>query len=130
MPLGRNTAFKWGRAQGGAAPILLDAAPYASTTGVARRCGCLRRRAKLRSVGDDWTLRNEAAVLIRKEIRAIGARLMETALARERAKGCSPVLCVKPVALEPPYTRFDTDHVLTLPHPSRRSPRLRTGRSG
>jgi type IV secretion system coupling TraD/TrwB family protein len=59
-------------------------------------------------------VRNEAAVLIRKEVHAIGAGLMEAALAREGCKGCSPVLCTEPVALEPLYARFDADHVLTL----------------
>jgi hypothetical protein len=61
-------------------------------------------------------VRNDAAVLIRKEGHAIGVGLLETALAREGAKGRSPVLCTEPVALEPPYARFDADHMLTL-HP-------------
>ena len=62
-------------------------------------------------------VRNDAAVLIRKEAHAIGVGLLETALAREGVKGCSPVLCTEPVALEPPYARFDAERVLTLAPP-------------
>lgn len=62
-------------------------------------------------------MRNETAVLIRKEVHAIGAGLLESALAREGGKGCSPFLCTAPVALEPPYARFDAGRILTLAPP-------------
>ena len=59
-------------------------------------------------------MRNELSVTIRKASRAIGAGLLEEALEREGSKGCSSVLCTSPVALEPPYQRFDSSHVLGL----------------
>ena len=53
-------------------------------------------------------------MLIRKEVHAIGVGLLETALAREGAKGCLPTLCTDSVALEPPYARLGTDHALAV----------------
>lgn len=46
--------------------------------------------------------------LFRKGVTAAGVGLLEVALSREGAKGCSPVLCSSPVALEPPYERLAT----------------------
>ena len=59
-------------------------------------------------------MRNELSVTIRKAARAIGAGLLEEALEREGSKGCSSVLCTSPVAIETPYQRFDSPHVLGL----------------
>jgi len=57
-------------------------------------------------------MRNEQAVLIRKESTALGVGLLESALEREGRKGCSPILCTDPVLLEPFYQRFDAAHIL------------------
>lgn len=57
-------------------------------------------------------MRNAAAVRVKKGVTAIGAGLLEAALEREGRKGCSPILCVGPVALEPGYQRFDSSYVL------------------
>ncbi len=57
-------------------------------------------------------MRNSSAVVIRKATTAIGVGLLETALAREGCKGCSPILCSAPVAMEPPYRAFDTSAIL------------------
>lgn len=60
-------------------------------------------------------MRNEQAVVIKRAFQAIGAGLLEVALEREGRKGCSPVLCCEPVALEPMYERFDSGLVLGRP---------------
>jgi DNA helicase HerA-like ATPase len=57
-------------------------------------------------------MRNEAAVVIRKGVTAAGVGLIEVALAREGGKGCSAALCSEPVAVEPPYARFDTTAII------------------
>jgi len=57
-------------------------------------------------------VRNEAAVVIRKGVTALGAGLLEVALSREGIKGCSPLLCSEPVAVEPSYERFDTSAII------------------
>jgi hypothetical protein len=57
-------------------------------------------------------MRNEAAVVIRKGVTALGAGLLEVALAREGIKGCSPILCSAPVAVEPSYERFETSAII------------------
>lgn len=54
--------------------------------------------------------------MIRKESTALGVGLLESALEREGRKGCSPILCTDPVAVEPLYQRFDAAHIL---NPSR-----------
>jgi len=57
------------------------------------------------------------APVIKHALTAAGAGLLEAALQREGAKGCTSILCTKPVEPEPPYVRFDADHILqgTLP---------------
>ncbi len=60
-------------------------------------------------------MRNEMSVAIHTASTALGVGLLERAVELEGGKGCSPILCQDPVNLEPPYERFDSQHVLLGP---------------
>jgi len=46
-------------------------------------------------------------ISMKKAVSVIGSGVMENAVEKEGAKGCSPILCTAPVCLEPPYRPFD-----------------------
>jgi len=59
-------------------------------------------------------MQNGLTTVIRKGVTAAGVGLLQAGLEREGAKGCSPLLCTEPVALEPPFQTFDAAHVLSF----------------
>ena len=54
------------------------------------------------------------ATVIRKGCTAVAVGFLEDAIEKESIKGCTPFLCSEPVELEPPYHRFDANHILAL----------------
>ncbi len=59
--------------------------------------------------------------VVRRDMESLGRGLLEVAVEAEGVKGCSPILCVEPVALEPPYQRFNSQRIVGLV-PGTRSP--------
>lgn len=58
-------------------------------------------------------MKTPQTTVLRKEMTTLGVGLLETALEIEGGKGCSPLICAEPVALEPPYQSFDGEWVLS-----------------
>jgi len=58
-------------------------------------------------------MKTSAATRVKKSMTALGAGLLEVAAEAEGAKGCSQILCVDPVCLEPPFAVFDGQRILS-----------------
>jgi len=54
------------------------------------------------------------ATVVHKAMQAVGTGMLQLSLELEGGKGCSPFVCIEPVALEPPYQTFDSNQILSL----------------